>query len=230
MYRKPRPGDSGSILNLDSLMDILSCLVGVMLFLVIYTVLELGSTKFEVSVPSPRARPVDSRRVLVVANEGTVRVMNAERPVSDLLTGVVAADLDEIAGRVRQMNVSPPTDAYFRYLLGFDEVAAVLDGQTRAFEIEIREIPGEPGDSLHQLDDESRYVSAIEELDPEFVWLEFAVDGVSLNVFRRARDMAEQRGFATRWEPFEVEFPFTYRLSDNPDGPRPRGTESKPPR
>ena len=43
MYRKPRGGGSQSILNLDSLMDILSCLVGVMLFLVIYTVLELGA-------------------------------------------------------------------------------------------------------------------------------------------------------------------------------------------
>ena len=230
MYRKPRSQDGASILNLDSLMDILSCLVGVMLFLVIYTVLELGSTSFEVSVPSPRDRPVDSRRVLVVANDATVRVLDSQQPVNDLMTGVVAVDLEEIAGRVRQMNVSPPTDAYFRYVLGFDEEAAVLDGQTRAFDVTIQEIPGEPGDSLHQITEESRYVAVLDELDPERVWLEFAVDSASLNVFRRARDVAEQRGFATRWEPFDVPFPVNYRLTDETDGPRPRTTLSKPPR
>ena len=73
MYRKPRGGGSQSILNLDSLMDILSCLVGVMLFLVIYTVLELGSTTYQVSVPVPLDRPQEARRILVLANDLTGR-------------------------------------------------------------------------------------------------------------------------------------------------------------
>jgi hypothetical protein len=230
MYRKQRSSEAASVLNLDSLMDILSCLVGVMLFLVIYTVLELGSTSFEVSVPTPRDRPVQSRRIIVVANAGTVRILDSDRPIRDLLTGVESIDIDRMAGFVRQMNTSPPTDGYFRYLLGFDEEAAVLDGATRAFEVEIREITGETGDGLGDINEDSKYVALLDALDPQRVWLEFAVDSASLNVFRRARDVAEQRGFATRWEPHDMAFPVSFRLSDNPGGPPFRTTRSKPER
>jgi hypothetical protein len=63
-------------LDLDSLMDILSCLVGVMLFLVIYTVLELGSVAYQAVVPLTRAAPTDARRVVVLCEAGTVRVLD----------------------------------------------------------------------------------------------------------------------------------------------------------
>lgn len=228
MYRKPKGSGSQSILNLDSLMDILSCLVGVMLFLVIYTVLELGSAAYEVSVPTARDQPFDSRRVLVVANGGTVRVLDPSRPTRDLLTGLDAIDLDEIPARVRETNVSPPTDEHFRYGLVFNEEAAVLDGRTREFLIEIDELPDEPGETPEQLDEASVYFAALDDLDPQLVWLEFAVDSVSIEVFRRARDHAEEHGFATRWEPLALEFPVTYVLTDSADGPEPRRIESKP--
>ena len=87
MYRKVRTAESQSILNLDSLMDILSCLVGVMLFLVIYTVLQMSATSFQVTIPVPLDRPVESRRVLVLANAGTIRVLDPDQPVKDLATG-----------------------------------------------------------------------------------------------------------------------------------------------
>lgn len=230
MYRKPRPSDSASVLNLDSLMDILSCLVGVMLFLVIYTVLELGSTSFEVSVPTPRDRPVESRRVLVLANGGTVRPLDSNRPISELLTGVQGVALEDVSSFVRQANLSPPTDAHFQYRLGFDEEASILDPQVRAFDIEIRQLPGEPGDSIHQLEAGSSYSAILGALDPDFIWLEFAVDSESLDVFRRARDMAEQRGFATRWGPLELAFPVRFDLGTGGEGPAPRSTLSKPQR
>jgi len=230
MYRKPRNTESASILNLDSLMDILSCLVGVMLFLVIYTVLELGSTTFEVSVPTPKDRPVDSRRILVVVNDKTVRVMDSNQPVRDLMASLQGAALDEIADLIRQANLSPPTDSYFQYRLAFDEEESVLAMTVQGFEIRVQELAGEPGDSLHQLLGESAYESQLDALDSEFVWLDFAVDSASVDVFRKARDLAEERGIATRWGPLDLNFPITYSLSEDRDGPSPRSTLSKPQR
>ena len=126
MYRKPRGGGSQSILNLDSLMDILSCLVGVMLFLVIYTVLELGSTTYQVAVPVPLDRPVEARRVLVLANGGTIRVLDPARPVAELTVGLSEIAFEDAPAHVRQVNSSPPTDAAFRYELGYDEEVALV--------------------------------------------------------------------------------------------------------
>jgi hypothetical protein len=230
MYRKARNSESASILNLDSLMDILSCLVGVMLFLVIYTVLELGSTTFEVSVPTPKDRPVESRRILVVVNNETVRIMDASQPVSDLIASLQGAALDEIADLVRQSNSSPPTDSYFEYQLAFDEEESVLAMTVRGFDIRVQELPGEPGDSLWMLDGGSSYEMALDSLDAEFVWLDFAVDSASVELFRKVRDLAEERGIATRWGPLDLAFPVTYSLSEDRDGPSPRSTLSKPQR
>ncbi len=228
MYRKNRSEESASILNLDSLMDILSCLVGVMLFLVIYTVLELGTTSFEVSIPTPRDRPVGSRRVLVVANDETIRLLDSSQPVSDLLAGVGSVSLEALPDFVRQVNLSPPTDAFFRYQLHFNEEVSVLDPEARDFDVEVSEIPGEAGDSLHHLAGVSSYTTLLQELDPEYVWIEFGVDSASVGVFRRARDLAEELGFATRWSPLALDFPLTFDLAESSGGPAPRTTESKP--
>ncbi len=227
MYRKPKGGGSQSILNLDSLMDILSCLVGVMLFLVIYTVLELGATSFQVAVPVPMDPPEGSRRVLVVANRGTVRLMDSARPLRDLSTGIDQVPLDAMTEFVRQVNLSAPTDAYFRYTLRYDAEMATVAGREQAFRISVDEIPGEPGEALQELDADSRYASLLGELDPDDVWIEFGVDEFSLDAFRRARDLAEQRGFATRWGPLSLDFPVSFSLNDEAQGPGPRSTLSK---
>ncbi|MEM7416683.1 MAG: hypothetical protein AAF389_14355 [Gemmatimonadota bacterium] len=228
MYRKPRSSEGASILNLDSLMDILSCLVGVMLFLVIYTVLELGSTSFEVSVPTPRDRPLESRRVFVVVNNETLRIMNAAQPVSDLLTFLGGASIDEVPERVAEANISPPTDNYFGYRIEFDRSTAAVEAQIRDYDIEVFELPGEVGERIDALDGASTFEAELGELDPSRFWLEFAVDSASVDLFRRARDIAEGAGFATRWGPLDLNFPVTYSLNQDPAGPSPRTALSKP--
>lgn len=227
MYRKPRGGGSQSILNLDSLMDILSCLVGVMLFLVIYTVLELGATSFQVAVPVPLDPPAGSRRVLVLANGGTVRVLDAARPIRDLSTGIDQVPVDAMPEFVRQVNLSAPTDAYFSYTLGYDAEMAAVAGRDRSFQIAVDEIPGEPGETLQELDSGSRYASLLGGLDPNDVWIEFGVDAFTLDAFRRARDLAEARGFATRWGPLSLDFPVSFSLDDGAQGPGPRRSLSQ---
>ncbi len=228
MYRKPRRNGGSSILNLDSLMDILSCLVGVMLFLVIYTVLELGSTSYQVSIPVPLDRPVESRRVLVVANGGTLRVLDTGRPVRDLVTGLDVVPFEETVTYVRQVNSSPPTDAHFRYELAYDEEIGLLAGRDSAFSIVIEELSGEPGDDLAALVADSDFERILEQYRPGETWFEFGVDGESLDVFRRGRSLAEDRGFATRWGPLALDFPVRFSLNDSTEGPAPRDLPSKP--
>jgi hypothetical protein len=226
MYRKPIRR-SQTILDLDSLMDILSCLVGVMLFLVIYTVLEMSSTSFQVAVSVPVDRPVESRRLLVLANEGTLRILDPARPVNDLVSSLDIVPPEQTADYVRQINVSPPTDAYFRYRLEYDEEIGLLRGRDAGFAVSVDQIPGEQGDPLTGPEEESEFLQLLAQYDPDEVWLEFGVDGASLDVFRRARSFAEDRGFDHRWAPLSMEFPVRFPLNET-DGPGPRDLLSKP--
>jgi len=228
MYRKPRGGGSQSILNLDSLMDILSCLVGVMLFLVIYTVLELGSTTYQVTVPVPLDRPEESRRVLVVANDGSIRLLDPERPLADLTAGLGSVPFAETLEYVQQINLSPPTDDHFRYELEYDEERGLLAGRDSALTVLVDALPDEPGDDLDRLGTDSDFEAVLSLYEPALIWLDFGVDGESLAVFRRARQIAEQRGFATRWGPLTLDFPVRFSLNDEAGGPAPRDLLSKP--
>ncbi len=212
MYRKPRHRDRSGVLDLDSLMDILSCLVGVMLFLVIYTVLELGSTAYQVEVlvsdePAPR-----SRRVVVLYSQGTVRVLDVRPPLSVLLNGFeIVLSTTEIPVFI-EANRRAPIDQYFSYSL--NHVSRSTTDLVEMLDLEIRERPGAVGDSIHQLlDQESGYATALSGLNPEDSWLAFAVDTASVDIFRRARELAIVEGFATGFDLLTLEFPLTVPLS-----------------
>lgn len=229
MYRKPRQKDRSGILDLDSLMDILSCLVGVMLFLVMYTVLELGSMAYQAEVLVSRKPAPGSNRVVVLSDHGTVRVLDVRAPLNELLSGF------EIVRSVAEVSVfvdasrRASSDQYFSYSLKYvsrstTELVAMLD-------LEIQERPGTVGDSIRQLD-EGSYAAALSELNPDDSWLAFAVDSTGVDVFRRARELAIARGFATGFDLLTLDFPLTVALSLGgiDDLFNPEGTLSKPQR
>jgi len=230
MYRKSRRTEGSGILNLDSLMDILSCLVGVMLFLVMYTVLELGSATYQAAIPITRDPSAGGHRVLVLCDHGTVRVLDIRAPLGELLSGFeIVAAFSEVPVFL-QGNQRTPTDQYFTYELKYeDRLSGDLLG---VLDLQIHERAGVVGDSIHQLDEGSRYATLLDELNPEDNWLAFAVDSTSVDVFRRARELALARGFSTEWQPFSLNFPLTHALSGGgtEDGPSPTSTLSKPQR
>jgi hypothetical protein len=214
MYRKPRPRHASGILELDSLMDILSCLVGVMLFLVIYTVLELGTAAYEAEVPVARGLPPGSERVIVYAHGGTVRLLDARTPLEALLSGFEIVRYDEAERFVRLANERTPTDAYFRYSLIFEDRVSALGNPLGTIDLLIENRTDVVGDSIHQLDGGSRYTTSLDRLNPDDVWLAFAVDGESVSVFRKARELAISRGFATGFDPIEADLPLSHPLSE----------------
>jgi len=213
MYRKLRSRRESASLDLDSLMDILSCLVGVMLFLVIYTVLELGTAAYEAEVVVSRERVPGSARVLVVANQGTVRVLGVQQALEQLLSGFeIVESFAEVPVFVQAV-ANPPRDAHFTYGLRYE--ARGTTDLLGLMDLVIDERPGAVGDSIQDLGPASTYSDALERLDPDGVWLAFAVDGESGDVFRRAREMAIARGFATGFDQLSVEFPLAVTLSED---------------
>lgn len=213
-------------------MDILSCLVGVMLFLVIYTVLELGSAAYQAPIPVVREAPVGRDPVVVIAEQGTIRPLDIRGPLNNLLRGVEIVPSADVPLFVEQANARPPVDPYFEYELTFDEGFRELGDPMRTLSLEIREREGAVGDSLHQLDRDSEFAALLDELDPGEHWLAFEVDSSSVDEFRRARDMASERGFAVTWNPKQIDFPFPHALAGGSptDLLRSRSRQSKPER
>jgi len=211
MYRKPKSHRGETALDLDSLMDILSCLVGVMLFLVIYTVLELGSAAYQAEVVVSRERVPGTDRVVVLAEEGTVRVLDVRRPLNELLSGFeIVESFAEVPVFV-EANPRTPVDTHFTYALRYQPRSTTdLLG---LLSLEIGERPGTVGDSIHALGPQSQFAAALRRLDPRSVWLSFAVDSASGDIFRRAREMAIASGFATGFDQLSLDFPLTLALS-----------------
>ena len=232
MYRKPRRHGGADILDLDSLMDILSCLVGVMLFLVIYTVLELGSVTYEASIPVVRQAPACSERVVVLADHGMVRVLDARGALEQLLSGFEIVRYEEVPAFVADVNARAPADWHFMYSLVFDNRISAFGNPIGALDFLIEQRAGVAGDSIQQLNSTSRFAASLDALDPQEVWLSFAVDDESVEVFREAREFASARGFTTRWDPVDVEFPVTHILAEGRAEAllTPRSTLTKPDR
>lgn len=212
MYRKPRQTDRSGILNLDSLMDILSCLVGVMLFLVIYTVLELGAASYQAEIPTVRTPAPGSRQVLVLSDHGTVRVLDMWTPLGQLLSGFeIVRTFAEVPVFV-EASPGAPTDEYFQYSLQYE--SRLSNDLLGTLDVQVQERADAVGDSIHQLGERSRYAAALDRMNPEDTWLAFTVDSTSVDLFRRARDMAVAKGFVTGWDLISLDLPLTVNLSE----------------
>lgn len=213
-------------------MDILSCLVGVMLFLVIYTVLQMGSAAYQAEVPVMRAPPSGSEPVVVLAGDGTIRPLDVRQPLNDLLRGFEIVTSSDVPVFVAQANARPTLDPYFEYSLDYDDRFPEFGDPLGTLSLVIREREDAVGDSLQQLDRSSRFVALLGGLDPTEHWLAFEVDSSGVDVFRRARDMAIDEGFTVLWNPMQMEFPFRHTLAGGSptDLLRSRNTSSKPER
>jgi hypothetical protein len=191
-------------------------------------VLELGSAAYQAEVVVSREPVPGSERVMVVANQGTVRVLDVRGPLDVLLSGFEIvqsfAEVPVFVGAVEDV----PTDAHFTYSLAYR--SRTTSDPLGLVDLNVEERPGVVGDSIHQLGPESRYTEALRRLDPEQVWLAFAVDGESGDTFRRAREMAIASDFATGFDQLSLDFPLSLPLSRDGLGDllSPIGALSKP--
>jgi hypothetical protein len=157
-------------------------------------------------------------------------VLDVRPALRDLLNGYeIVRSVSEIE-RFIESSQRRPTDGHFRYEL-LHEFRSTTDFYAM-LDLRIDEIPGAVGDSIHQLGGASEFASALRELDPSDVWLAFAVDTASVDVFRQARELAIAAGFATGFDLLSLDFPLRVALSEDgmDDLLSPLSTLSKPQR
>jgi len=207
--RKRQGGDIGA--NLDSLMDILTCSVGVMFVVVILAVTQARGTSVRVRLPLVQEPPDDVERVLLLCRWGEIRPLRIDRWLGNALTIANQSSItyNSLPRVVDKMNASVLEDPYFTYRFEMRESERGYYQRQRFAHIVINEKVDTPiGVTMQSLRaDPQALHSLLQGLDPEKYWISFQVDAESIAIFREARTMVAELGFASGWDPAEWSFP-----------------------
>jgi hypothetical protein len=194
-------------MNLDSLMDILACSVGVMLVVVVLGLMQARSTNVTFFMPLAQKPPADADRVMVICKDGRARPMDLG-PALDVLLAKYAT-FDNIPGLVRRANDRSVNDGFFNYRFELREWQEGWQLRRRAVDIVVEERPGATGFDVEALKaDPAAFVAALRGREDRDIWVAFSVDENSLEVFREARAVLAAHEIATGWDPGFIAFPY----------------------
>lgn len=197
MARRSR---TAATLSLDSFLDIVTNVVGVLILVALVTVLSAADVKVSLGTPVIHEPPKDSQRVLYECRHN--QLFRMDEPSLDALVNRTvlaygagsAVDIDEVPALFERQDVG---DATYRVR------ARVADGRLEKHVVWIYEPrPSSQGETAAMLRDEgSSFRRHLESLDRRRHFLYFVVREDSFEVFMAARKWARQRGFDTGWHP-----------------------------
>lgn len=211
MLRKKK-GNNLNDNNLDPLMDVLTCTVGVMLFVVIFTVMEARSISFKLVTPLQTTEiPKTKSRILLVCKNGKIKPMNLNKAYENLKMNIITYDnMPEI---IETANNTDTGDDYYDYQYELVQKRTYwADERWPVIHIYEKKQGGDDKSSIQKDDSEIRKM--INALNPELFWIAFAIcDEVSIDVFREARNIANAKGIRNGWDPYKISFPIHIPLN-----------------
>ena len=212
MYRKKRRSNNDEVGNLDSLMDILTCVVGVMLFVVIFAVMEARGVNIKIFTPLAQEPSKEINRNIFLCSDGRIRNFAFNSALEKLFFTNIKLSFDNIPKIVDIANQKKVADSYFKYRLDYKEwteESLLGESRHRAILTIVNEIPGVGGEGFEDIKlENSNFNAALSQLDSNGVWIAFLVDKESLDVFRQAREIALNHGFTVGWDPGKIQFPY----------------------
>ena len=227
MFKKKR-GKQFFDTNLDPLMDVLTCAVGVMLFVVIFAVMEARGVSIKMFTPMLKEPPPKSERKIFLCKDGMIRFFDWGDSAKELLKGIKNVGFYGVPSFVETANKKNITDGFFRYELEYDEWG-FWPSQSRSISVVINPIEGSPGESVEDFKKPtSKLLERLKHLDKDKVWISFLLDGKSLKVFREARGKALEAGFSVGWDPTEIIFPYKECIAGCGGGSSGRGRAGLP--
>lgn len=210
MYRKSKNHRLSENINLDSLMDILTCAFGVMLFLVIFAVIEARGVNIKMVTPMAQEPPQDSERLIFLCDNGRIRYLGFDQSVIELIEilGKKQITFDNVPMLIKEANEKNITDGYFSYSLNHFEWSTIFE-RRRIISVIIKERADISGETVDQLKKgPSQYATLLQQFDKNKAWIAFMVDDKSMEVFREARSIAIKDGFSVGWDPGSITFPY----------------------
>lgn len=200
--------ESADIVNIDPLMDVVTCVVGIMLFVVIFAVIEARGSRVEMVTPRLQSPPAGTARHVFLCEAGRVRTFPIDGMIDRFLEEPRRLTYGRVPGLVRDFNARGLEDRYFSYRAEYEtdpgvsadrrKVYVIADERSDASGEDVRDLEG--GGSVFE--------AAIRSLVPDEAWVSFIVDPDSIDVFRSARAVAVAYGLAVGWDPGLLSFPY----------------------
>jgi hypothetical protein len=200
-----RRGRTAFDLNLDPLMDVVTNVVGVMLFVVVFAVIEARSTTVPLGTPLLSKPSTGQRRVFFLCSEGTIRRFDWDRAADAAIERAGRLTFSRVPKFVADFNATAPQDGYFRYTLDYQTDTNNPYSATRKVFL-VAEETRRP-ERRSPTDEARAFADQLDAMNPGTEWLSVLVDGESIEVFRAAREVAAAKGFAVGWDPKRLTFP-----------------------
>lgn len=218
MNRVARRSRRDQPLQLDSLMDILTCTVGIMVVVAMFSAIESSDIQFRLFRPMLQEPHKDmSYRNVLVSNKG-IRILDADPVISDFMATVTDRQLtsEKMRRLVDEFNQKTHNDDWFEYSVQVGELADLFLGWLLVREKE-KDVILEKNEME---DEESRFLKRLEGMDSKAIWVRFLVAPDSIELFRAARTIASEKGFVTGWDTMDFDFPLVVQFM----GPRVGGS------
>lgn len=197
-----------STLNFDSLLDILSNVVGLMILVAVVTVLNSRDITISLGTPILQDPPADAQRILFECRDN--RVVYVDDVTIDRQIVQRIGAYQKKHGRRPSRRELP--DVFRQADVGSKHYRVQAEiGRSGTFFVYEPRRPewGETIAALHG--PKSEYTDLLGSLDPKEHFVFFIVRNDSFEVFRAARRMARQRGLATGWHPHPVGEPLRFQ-------------------
>lgn len=198
-----------SEINLDSFLDILTCLVGVLVLIIILTSLDASQTK--VLIPTPMNHPTDKRPVFIECRNNQLYHIDLET-ISARASERMESIADQVSGDTRAMlNLLAQTFVetdFYRVDLSY-----ALIGQYA-----LRPKEDAPGmgledlkfSSLDQMAVEGWYGELLGRIDPSERIISFLVRDDSFGIFKKARALAWFKRVEVSYELLDMTDPIKF--------------------
>ena len=200
-------GEGGqSSVNLDSFLDIMTCLVGVLVLIIILT--GVDASQIKTLIPTPMGVPTDKRPIFIECRGGRLFHVDVDRineesseklrEIARLVGGDTQRLMEELGA------ASLRVEAY-----DIDLTYALLA------QFALKPAPGIEGYLLGKIEAEKADTwlgKILEKLDREEEILTFLVRDDSFDVFRRARSLAWSQGIGCTYELLDMRDPIKFGL------------------
>jgi hypothetical protein len=201
LKRRRSSQEAGSILGLDSLMDVVTNMIGALFFVIIYAV--LSSFNLTGTINTPVAAISDTRPVIAECRNNTIFFPDNNKMIDETYEFLEKrGKLSDQEWRrvVDEFNKTNINNKFYALRL---EIIPKEDKFSAGFILEpIREARGE--DEMEITQETSQFQQSLSRLNPKEQHVFFYVREDSISIFHLARKLVTQKGFKVGWEPFKL--------------------------
>ncbi|MCA9246927.1 MAG: hypothetical protein KDA42_07415 [Planctomycetales bacterium] len=185
--------------NLDSLMDILSNVVAVMILIAVVIVLNMRTSELALATPIQSAAPPHAQRLVFLCKGDQIFQVN---------TAEIDAQIMRLQDKFRQRTGGLPSTRELRYLLDGNDVG------DETFRVQLRTERGlqfvytlrssAPGESTATMmtGETSQFRHLLDQLDAERHWVYLAAQPSGWETMLAAKEMLQTRKIAMGWDAF----------------------------